>query len=194
MKDKPPLLGVILAGGQSRRMGGRDKYQLSIGEKTLFAHTVERLNPQVDDLIINANDPAAFDGYKVVPDLESNLGPIGGLSASLHYAAENGYEKIVTVPCDTPFIPPDFVERLWQFNESSCVVASSHSRQHPVLALWDISVINDVKASIDRGERKLMTFIKGLDHAECHWSGEPDPFFNINTPDDLIAAKSRLAS
>lgn len=194
MKDTSPLLGVILAGGKSRRMDGQDKYCLPFGENTLFSHIADRLGPQVDKLIINANKPANFKRYEVVPDEKSNLGPIGGLYSALKYASQNGYKKIVTVPCDTPFIPGNFVEKLVGCEESRCVVASSLSRIHPVLALWDISVIDDVMTSIEHGERKLMTLLKGMDHGVCQWAEGPDPFFNINTPEDLKIAESRLNS
>jgi molybdopterin-guanine dinucleotide biosynthesis protein A len=192
MKDTPPLLGVILAGGKSRRMDGFDKYHIPLCGKTLFAHIADRLSPQVTDLIVNANDPSDFDGFKVVPDQESGLGPIGGIYSALQFASQNGFKKIVTVPCDTPYIPDNLVDKLLKIGKSRCIVASSQSGLHPVLAIWDVSALNDVKTSIERGERKLRRIIKAVDYTECIWSEGDDPFFNINTPDDLRIAESRL--
>ena len=192
MKDASPLLGVVLAGGSSRRMDGFDKYQIPLCGKTLLAHIVDRLSPQVTELIVNANDPTYFEGFKVVPDQESGLGPIGGIFSALQFASQNCFKKIVTVPCDTPFIPDDLVEKLLKNNKSRCTVASSLSGLHPVLAIWDVSALNDVKTSIERGERKLRRIIKAVDYTECIWSEGDDPFFNINTPDDLRIAESRL--
>ena len=192
MKDTPPLLGVILAGGQSRRMDGCDKYHIPLCGKTLLAHIVDRLSPQVTELIVNANDPADFEGFKVVPDQESGLGPIGGIFSALQFASQNSFKKIVTVPCDTPFIPNDLIERLLKNNKSRCTVASSLSGLHPVLAIWDISALIDVKMSIEHGERKLRRIIKAVDYTKCIWSEGDDPFFNINTPDDLRIAESRF--
>lgn len=192
MNNVSSLLGVILAGGQSRRMDGIDKYGISIGGKTLINHISERLSPQVTNLIINAQDTNILAGVKVVPDQESHLGPIGGLYSALNYALENDYRKIVTVPCDTPFIPYDFVEKLLGIKDSTCVIAYSGGRLHPVLGLWDVSIINDVKTSIESGEYTLMKLIKKLDYIECRWTEKPDPFFNINTPEDIKVAESRF--
>lgn len=188
------LLGVILAGGQSRRMGKVDKHRISIGGKTLITHISDRLSPQVTELIINSNDKDDFDRFKVVPDKESSLGPIGGIYTTLSYALEKGYQKIITAPCDTPFIPDNFIEKLLEFQDKPCVIASSAGRIHPVLALWDVSIINDVKTSIGRGEYSLMRLIEKLDYIECKWQEKPDPFFNINTPDDILIAKDRFIS
>lgn len=194
MNNAISLLGVILAGGQSRRMGNIDKHSVSFGGKTLIKHISERFLPQVNNLIINANNKDQFEGYKVVPDWESSLGPISGIYASLNYAREKGFQKIVTIPCDTPFIPTDFVVRLLQLQDNPCVVASSGGQLHPVLALWDISIINDVKASIEKEEYKLMNLIKKLNYVECEWTEKRDPFFNINTPADIKIAETRIIS
>jgi len=192
MNNVSSLLGVILAVGQTRRMDGIDKYGISVGGKTLINHISERLSPQVTNLIINAQDPNILEGFKVVPDQESHLGPIGGIYSALKYALENDYRKIVTVPCDTPFIPYDFVEKLLGIKDSSCVIACSGGRLHPVLGLWDVSIINDVKTSIESGEYTLMKLIKKLDYIECRWTENPDPFFNINTREDIKVAESRF--
>ena len=194
MKNSPALLGVVLAGGQSRRMSGHDKHQILLGGKTLLTHVTDRLDPLVDNLIINSNNENISDAYKVVPDIESHLGPIGGLYSALKYASENGYDQIVTTPCDTPFVPENYVDQLKKGHAKSCTIVGSGDRLHPVLGLWDVAVLNDVKASIEEKNLKLMTLLENIDHTICRWPDEPDPFFNINKPEDVKIAESRLKS
>ncbi|MBT5074537.1 MAG: molybdenum cofactor guanylyltransferase [Kordiimonadaceae bacterium] len=183
-----PVLGVILAGGRSSRMGGRDKFLLTLGGKTILDHITERLSPQVDKLILNANRQIDT-ALEVVPDLEQSAGPMAGLYTALNYAKENDFSHIVTVPCDTPFIPDDFVLRLLEHSENPIVAAKSAGRIHPVLALWHISLLDELKQALQYNQRKMMDFIAGYPVSEVCWDTAADPFFNINTADDLAAAE-----
>lgn len=189
MKDRSSLLGVILAGGMSRRMGGKDKFLESLDGKTIFNHIVECISPQVEKLVFNHNKPTDIMDIEVVSDIIPDAGPLGGIHAGLSYAKENNFEYIVTVPCDTPFIPMDFVSRLSKSHDTPLVIAGSNDRIHPVLALWDVALLNEVETSLNNGNLKLMAFIKDIDYSVVEWSDVPDPFFNINTPDDLRRAK-----
>ncbi|MDG1437607.1 MAG: molybdenum cofactor guanylyltransferase MobA [Emcibacteraceae bacterium] len=188
MIDQISPLGVILAGGMSRRMDGNDKFLEVINGQTILNHIKTRLSPQVDKMVFNHNKPRDSEGLEVVSDIISNAGPLGGIHTALSYAKEKGIDRIVTVPCDTPFIPMDYVLRLRNVDKP-LVIASSKNRLHPVLALWHVSLLETVEASLENGERKLMRLIENIDYSVVHWDGEPDPFFNINTPDDLSRAK-----
>jgi len=186
-------LGVILAGGRSSRMAGKDKFLLDLGGKKILYHIIERLEPQVDRLILNANREVDTT-LEVVPDLVNGHGPLGGLYSALNYAREKGYSQIVTVPCDTPFIPGDFVHRLLENSTSPITVANSANRTHPVLALWNISLIDNLKLALGNNQLKMMGLISTHPVTEVCWDTLPDPFFNINTADDLATAEKRVKS
>lgn len=186
------LLGVIIAGGASRRMGGGDKFLLSLCGTKILDHVINRLSPQVDSLILNTNHEKLDTSLEVVPDLIKDAGPLGGLYTALKLAKQRGYSKIVTVPADTPFIPDDFVTRLYACSASSVVVAKSHGQIHPVLGLWDVDLVDDVERSLKKGERKMMSWIEKHSPSQVNWTDAPDPFFNINTSEDLAAAEKRL--
>jgi molybdopterin-guanine dinucleotide biosynthesis protein A len=186
--DQTLPLGIILAGGMSRRMGGNDKFLETLGGQTILKHIKTRLSPQVDKMVFNHNKPVGNDDIEVVSDIISDAGPLGGIHAALSYAKDKGIDRIVTVPCDTPFIPMDYVSRLKK-SRKPLVIASSKGRLHPVLALWHVSLLEKMATSLENGDLKLMMFIKNIDHDVVNWDDKPDPFFNINTPDDLMRAK-----
>ena len=159
------VTGVILAGGLARRMGGRDKAFLSLGGGTLLDRALARLGPQVDALAINSNgDPAAFADHDapLVPDLDdSRAGPLAGVLAGLTHAEGAGASHVVTVAVDTPFFPSDLVERLRA----------------------------DLARALADGERKVDRWTARHGCAVARWDADPfDPFFNVNTPDDLARA------
>ena len=195
IETQTPVLGVILAGGASSRMGGKDKFLMPLNGKPILEHIIDRLRPQVDDLIINSNNPDVLKQYdlEVVPDIKAGLGPLAGLSAALGYAKKKGFEKIVTVPCDTPFIPDDFLEMLLNKDNQKAVVAKSSGRLHPVIGLWHVSILDEVKATLEKNNHKMMTFIIELGADEQTWDRPQDPFININTPEDLIEAEKRFS-
>ena len=202
------LLGVLLAGGLSRRMGGGDKGLRPLGGKPVMQHAFERLKAQTDGIIINANgDPSRFAGFEatVVPDTISGFaGPLAGVLAGMRYAAalENPPVFIVTGAADTPFFPNTLVERFLseaKTNET-IVLAGSNSRRHPVFGLWPVSLAEDLETWLsDEENRKVLAWVNQHPWAMAEFE-EPafkdhdtDPFFNINTPEDFATAEQLLA-
>ncbi len=201
MPSFPATIGVILAGGLARRMGGGDKSLLDLGGKTLLAHVAQRLAPQCNDLILNANgDPSRFGDidFPVVPDsLPGHLGPLAGILAAMAWTAFHhpSAEWIVSVPGDTPFIPEDLVIRLHEACAASrqlIACASSGSRDHFTIGLWPVHLRHDLQhALLHRGLRRMEDWMKDHGLARASWPNEPsDPFLNINTPEDLSRAKA----
>ena len=195
----PPTLGIVLAGGLARRLGGGDKAMRQVGGRSVMERLLERLGPQVSGMVINANgDPARFAslGLSVVADsLSDHPGPLAGVLAGLDWAATNapGVEWVVSVPGDSPFLPSDLVIRLHEARGTvNMACAGSGGRVHPVVALWPVSARLRLRNALVAGQRKVGAFTEGAAIAE--WPAEPvDPFFNVNTLEDLAEA-NRLAS
>jgi len=199
------VVGVILAGGLARRMGGGDKGAREVGGAPLIARVVERVRGQVDALAINANgDPARFAAYDapVVADAApDNPGPLAGVLAGMAWAraAHPGADWLVTAPVDSPFLPTDLVARLIAAAQDAgtpLAVASSAGRTHPVVGLWSPALHDDLAdALLNQGMRKIDRWTARHGCAVAEWNVEPiDPFFNANTPEDLAAADAALAS
>ena len=155
------IIGVVLAGGRSSRMGGGDKALRELGGEPMLAHVIERLKPQVSDIVISANgDPARFAafGLPVVADsLAEFQGPLAGIEAGLVWVAANypGVPTVVTVPGDTPFIPDDLVRRLTEAaNGATMAVARTDEGVHPVVGLWPLPMAGDLTAGLASGLRK----------------------------------------
>jgi molybdopterin-guanine dinucleotide biosynthesis protein A len=197
------VLGVILAGGLARRMGGGDKPLRALGGQPLLAHVARRLAPQVDALLLNANgDPARFAdwGLPVVADgVAGHPGPLAGILAALDWAAARRPELawVVSVPGDTPFIPPDLVARLRAGRAAAGVpmaCARSGGRLHPPLGLWPVALRQALREALLRGERRVAGWAAGPGCVAVDWPDAPlDPFFNANTPEDLALAARLLA-
>lgn len=201
---KQPL-GVILAGGQATRMGGGDKGLLKIGQQTLLSRVIERLSVQVAELALNANgDPARFDrfGLPVLPDsIEGFAGPLAGVLAGLDWAAERGADTIVTAAADTPFFPGDLVPQLLLASEGMThplVLSATPNRErgrvrHPTFGLWPVALREDLRAAIQGGLRKVVIWTDAHGGREALFPvATIDPFFNVNTPDDLARAEALL--
>ena len=198
----PSVLGVILAGGLSRRMGGGDKGLLRLAGRTLLDHVAARLAPQcAAGLALNANgDPARFAGWTsaIVPDpLPGHPGPLAGVLAGLDHAARHhpGVAHVVTVSGDAPFLPGDLVARLLvagMAESRPIAVAASGGRRHHTCALWSVTLRDDLRAAlVERDERRVGRFIDRHGAAVAAWPTDPvDPFLNLNTPDDLAAAEA----
>ena len=195
-------LGVILAGGLARRMGGGDKSLLSLGASSrVLDQVIARLGAQVDQMVLNANgDPARFDefGLPVVADsLDGFLGPLAGVLAGLDYAAEHGFDHIVSVAADTPFFPADLVSALGSASSHMDVpialaatnIEGGKTVRHPTFGLWPVALREDLRSALQDGLRKVVLWTD-QHGAETHVfeSGDIDPFFNINTPEDLELA------
>lgn len=197
-------VGVILAGGQARRMGGGDKGRLLLGGRSLFSRVIGRFDPQVEALAISANgDPSRLAdlGLPVLSDSVAGFpGPLAGVLAGMDWAVALGASHLVSVAADTPFLPEDLVPRLLLESEGGApvVLASSLSDgrevRHPTFGLWSVSLRAELRAALERGERKVGLWAEQQGAVLARFpSGPVDPFFNINTPEDLTRAEALLA-
>ena len=200
--------GIILAGGLSRRMGGGDKGLLMLGKTTIIERVIDKISPQVGSLAININgDSSRFPDYKlpIIPDsIKGYLGPLSGILAGMEWAFKNGNRYIATVAADTPFLPDDFIKRLHAMVKSKNlnigIAASRFLRRddvfiHPTFGIWEVALKDDLRDALANDTRKIMFWAKKfkLDYYYFDTSDKlSDPFFNINTPDDLEEAKYRL--
>jgi molybdopterin-guanine dinucleotide biosynthesis protein A len=201
----PPTLGLLLAGGLARRMGGGDKPLRTIAGRSILAHVIERLAPQCDRLLVNANgDPARFAGYGLpvvadsVPDF---AGPLAGILAGLDWMAVHRPETewLVSVAADTPFIPHDLVAGLHEAREAQNVplaCAASGGWTHPVIGLWPVRLRADLRHALTvEDERKIDRWTARHGCASAEWPVTPvDPFFNANKPEDLDEAERLFAT
>jgi len=183
------VTGIVLAGGQGSRMGGVDKGLQPFRGKPMAAHAVERLAPQVDELLINANrNPEAYArfGHRVIADeIEGFAGPLAGFERGLAHAAG---DLVVTAPCDSPFLPADLVARLRAALETAgaeLAVAKTGEQAHPVFCLMRRSVHASLRQFLARGERKIDRWYSTLKVVEVAFDDEADAFRNINTREDL---------
>jgi molybdenum cofactor guanylyltransferase len=201
--NEPPL-GLILAGGLARRMGGGDKARITIGGRTILDRVIATIKPQCSALIINANgDPARFadTGLPVVADSVPDFaGPLAGILAGLDWAATHAPQitDIASVPGDCPFLPSDLVARLAAARDQErtpLACARSGKWRHPVVGLWPVALREDLRqALMVEGLHKIEIWTARHGVAIADWPEKPvDPFFNVNTPDDVAAAE-RIAA
>ena len=190
------ILGVVIAGGKSTRMGGIEKaFQLLAG-MPLIDHVIRHLAPQVDDIIINANgDPERFSdfGHEVISDVLTDVGtPLAGLHAGLVYAVQHGFSAIVTTPSDAPFLPLDLVARL----QGLACIARSSGQSHYLTGYWSCELLPALTEALERHAlRRVQDWANLMKAQTVEWSSQPfDPFFNINTPDDLRAAEQLISA
>lgn len=194
------VVGVLLAGGQSRRMGGRDKSLVTLAGKPMIAHVIARLTPQVSRVVINSNAPqeqfAAF-GLPVVADATRDFsGPLAGVLAGLRWAQAHVPHArfIATAATDTPFFPGDFVTRLNAVaDQRTIALAASGGRLHPVFGLWPLALADDLDGWLAGGDnRKVLAWVDRHNLAEVVFKPQHrdiDPFFNANTPEELDEAE-----
>ena len=194
------VVGAILAGGLARRMGGGDKALARVAGRPILSHVIERLAPQVDAVILNANGDArrfADFGLPVVPDsVACFTGPLAGLLAALEWTLvhRQGARFVVTAAGDTPFVPLDLVMRLMTaatVERADLAVAASGGRTHPVFALWPVAAARALRQALVEEEiRKVDRFSARYRVATVAFDDATgDPFFNINAPDDLDEAE-----
>jgi molybdopterin-guanine dinucleotide biosynthesis protein A len=190
-------VAVLLAGGSARRMGGGDKSLNMLSGLPILAHVIARIRSQVSALILNANgDPARFAewGLPVVADaIPENPGPLAGIHAGMVWAASQGAPYIVSIPTDLPFLPTDLIARLASGRgQADIAVARSAGKPHPVVALWPVRLAAELhRAVTEQAMRKVAAFAARYHVAYIDFPvGEIDPFFNVNTPDDLQRAQS----
>ncbi len=190
------VAAVIIAGGKSSRMG-REKALIPLVGKHVLTWVIERLQPQCDAVVINANGEASrFDlfGLGVIPDALAGVGsPLAGLDAALAYGRENRFDAVLTVPSDVPFLPRDLCLRLKGCN--SPAVAASGGHVHYLTGLWHVDLLSKLKEPLASGSlRRVQDWVRMCSAEAVKWPCEPfDPFFNINTPEDLAEAE-RIAA
>jgi len=200
---KQPV-GVILAGGLARRMGGGDKGLLHLGGQSLLQHVIDRLEPQVAGIVLNANgNPTRFADYDlpVIADETNDFaGPLAGVLTGMVWGAAQGANHIVTVAADTPFFPCDLVPQLQLALEGDARIALAATpdpkrgmARHPTFGIWPTSLADDLRQALADGTRKVVAWTDRHGTATAEFTATPfDPFFNVNTPDDLIRAEELL--
>ena len=204
MSNFQSVVGIILAGGLAKRMGGGDKCLLPLVGKTLLQRTVERAQPQVGQLLLNANGNSlrfARTRLPVIPDIyPDNLGPLAGVHAGLSWMQTTNpdAEWLASFASDTPFFPNDLVSRLIDAatgQHAQLAVARSKDRTHPIFALWHASLLGKIEQQLQSGDiPRLQDWIKQQKLVEVEFAAESyDPFFNINVPQDLYAAEPLVA-
>lgn len=185
------ITGLILAGGRGSRMGSIDKGLQRFRGKPMVAHVLERLAPQVSEVLINANrslDEYAAFGHRVIADaIDGFAGPLAGLHIGMTHAS---HPLIATVPCDSPFLPPDLIERLstaMAREDADLAVAKTFDQPHPVFCLTRSSLAPHLQAFLESGQRKIDKWYATLKVVEVPFDDEEAAFSNINTVDELRA-------
>ena len=199
------IAAVVLAGGQSSRMGGGDKCLLPLGGQPMLAHVIGQIAPQVEAVVLNANgNPSRFADFAlpVVADSVAGFaGPLAGVLAGMDWAAENGFSHIVSVAADSPFFPPSLVAGLrFACEAAGQPMAMVHSPREgggyfrqPTFALYDVSDRENLREALQAGLRKVIQWAEPLGCAPIVFHGfGADPFFNINTPEDLVRAEGMI--
>jgi molybdopterin-guanine dinucleotide biosynthesis protein A len=191
------IAGAVIAGGRSSRMG-QEKAFAMLGGQPLLAHVIARIAAQTDALFINANgDPARFDGFgrAVIPDLNNGIAtPLAGLQACLQFAAAGHFDAVVTVPSDAPFLPRDLVRRLAD-RSARAAIARSGGQDHFLTGLWSVGLRPELDRAIaQEGLVRVKDWTRRCQAVTVAWAvGPHDPFFNVNTPEDLAEAR-RIAA
>lgn len=184
---------VILAGGEGSRMGGGKPFRL-LGDRPLIDRALEMARGWSDDVAISARNQDLDRAAEVLPDLEGQ-GPIAGLASALRFARARDLGVVLTIPCDTPFLPADLPHRLTSLlgGESHAAIPESGGRLHPTAGLWATDAADALPAYLATGRGSLMGLAETIGYATAEWPIEPfDPFFNVNTPEDLAQAEALL--
>jgi len=200
--EVPLTVGLLLAGGLSRRMGGGDKCLRPLGGRPVLAHIIERARPQVSALVLNANgDPARFAafGLPVASDvIEGFAGPLAGVLTGMEWAAAHRPDAawLATFATDAPFFPRDLVARLHaaiERGKADMACARSDGQDHPVFGLWPVHLRADLRRAMEEGVRKVDLWTARYKLAVAEFTTAPfDPFFNANRPEDLAEAERLL--
>jgi len=204
MAGSADIAGIVLAGGRGRRLGQGEKCLCRLGGRSLLEHAVGRAAPQTATLLLSFNGDARSlpaCGLPVIPDSVPDFaGPLAGVLAGLEYlrAHQPGVRWLACFACDCPWFPRDLVQRLWRraaHDECEVAVARSAGRLHPVFALWSCDLAATLRdALVRRDMRGAGEFLRARRHVAVDWAATPfDPFFNINTPEDLALAEARIA-
>jgi molybdenum cofactor guanylyltransferase len=206
MSSEESVIGVLLAGGRSSRMGGGDKCLRLLGGRPILARIIERLKPQVSEIIVNANgDSSRFAGYElpVVADTIAGFaGPLAGVHAALEWVKANrpATSHVVTVATDTPFFPSDLLQHFLDEprHGNTLLVARSDEGVHPVIGLWPVELASAIESFLKQGSHKVGKFVEGEGAVNVYFPKVEiggmlmDPFFNINEPDEFAEAEALL--
>lgn len=188
---------AILAGGRSSRLGGKEKCLLPLGERTILAHVMAALQPQVGAVLLNSNGaPDLFVGIEVRADvLPGRLGPLAGVHTAMLWALELGAETVLTVPGDTPFLPGDLAARLVAARApGQAAIAASGGALHPVIGLWPSALAARLETHLAGGAYRVRGWLEQIGFTTVEFeTGARDPFWNINTPEDLAFARAAVA-
>jgi molybdenum cofactor guanylyltransferase len=195
------IIGAIIAGGLSSRMGGSEKAFLELDSKPVILHVIEQFEPQVDQLVINANgDATRFSefGLEVIPDaLTSLTTPLAGLHAALRFTKSVDAGLLMTVPSDTPFLPFDLAAKLLETAMASgAAIAASGGQEHYIIGAWKTEMLDDLELAIAKDNLfRVKDWARRAAAQTVEWPVAPhDPFFNLNTPEDLLRAQQILKS
>lgn len=206
---KNDVTGVVIAGGRSARMGHREKAFLDLAGQPMIKRVIDRMRLQVGRMVINTNGDAArfapFDLPVATDALEGHAGPLAGLQAGLLWAQRETPDArfVASVAADTPFVPNDLVARLLAAIEdagTSCAIAASGGAWTPIIGVWSVALAEELAAALRQGVRAVHRFAMAqgsavVDFPLVEIGGEPvDPFFNVNTPEDLEKARALLAA
>ena len=179
------VLGAIIAGGKSSRMG-RDKALVEWRGKSLIEHVIDRLTPQVDQLVINANSDYSKFGFQVIADQIETGTPLAGLYAALQYAQDYGFDAVITAPCDSPLLPHDLRARL---QGPGAAIAASAGQGHYLTGFWPVAVLAACKK---HHYRRVQDFAAAVQARQVEWQVDGhDPFVNLNTPEDLATLSEK---
>lgn len=196
------IICVILAGGKGSRLDNKGKYLAILNELPLWQHVYDKVKYQFDKTVINVKrkEKKTLSKIKNVENIydkfEEDIGPLAGIHSAISYAEKNHYSIVCTVPVDTPFLPSDLAQNLFSKmikTESEVVAAMSKNRIHPTIALWQVNLKQKLEKNIKNKVRKIDNFTKDLKVTYANWKVRGiDPFFNINSYEDLKLAKNML--
>lgn len=196
------ILGVILAGGQSRRFGGGDKGMADLAGEPVLSRVIGRFRPQVGRLILNVNGDAErfhrFNLPTIVDQENAGLGPLSGILAALDWQNQHAHDctAVATVSTDVPFLPPDLVQRLDAERGDGIAIATSGGRRHPTIAIWPVTARPAVADALQQRRLSVNALTERLNAVAVPFAMRDidgttmDPFFNVNTSDDLAAARA----
>ena len=192
------ITAVILAGGMARRMGGQDKGLIELNGRPMIEHIIEALKPQVDSIVISANrnlEQYRQYGYPVVEDIMGDyFGPLVGMASGLQACSS---DRILIVPCDSPFVPPVLADKLNAAlleQGADLSVANDSERMQPVFAMLSRHLLPSLLAYLDKGGRKIDTWYAEHKMALADFSDWPDAFININTPEDKKVVEEKISA
>ncbi len=199
--DHNNILAVVLAGGKSQRFG-RDKSQVKLGDKMLIDYILNEIKDIYKDILIVANEPIKFldlDKISLTSDIQKGLGPLGGVFSAMRWVRDNkkDYKWISTFPVDTPFFKREHLNRFYKeidLDKSNLFFMKSKKTRHNIFGLWSLELIEKLELALNRGERKVELWANEIGVKTINFNHEKneDPFFNINTEEDLETAKILL--